>query len=314
MSISSVRVMARLGAVQVARQHDDARHAALAARRKHLDPVARLYRAGGDLAAEAAEVEVRAVDPLNRHAERLRGQGVLDLDRLQPAHQRRAVVPGRGRARLGDVLTVQRAHRDGGEIGQADQVGEVAILGDDPIEDRLIPADQIHLVDRHDNLADAQQVDEVAVPAGLGQHAAPRVDQHHGGVGRRGAGDHVAGVLLMAGRIGDDELAVVGGEEAIGDIDGDALLALGGQAVDQQREVDRSALGADLLAVGLQSRKLVFEDHLAVVEQPADQGRLAVVDAAAGDEAQQRLVLVLVQVGVDVRLDEIGGFVRAHQK
>ena len=34
------------------------------------------------------------------------------------------------------------------------------------------------------------------------------------------------------GRVGDDELALVGGEEAVGDVDRDALLALGGQAVD----------------------------------------------------------------------------------
>ena len=57
-------------------------------------------------------------------------------------------------------------------------------------------------------------------------------------VGGRGAGDHVARVLLVARRVGDDELALVGGEEAVGDVDGDALLALGRQAVDQQREVD----------------------------------------------------------------------------
>jgi hypothetical protein len=52
------------------------------------------------------------------------------------------------------------------------------------------------------------------------------------------------------------------------------------------------ALGADLLGVGFERRQLVLEDHLAVVEQPADQRRLAVVDRAAGDEAQQALVLV----------------------
>jgi hypothetical protein len=153
------------------------------------------------------------------------------------------------------------------------------------------------------------------VAAGLGQHALAGVDQDHGRVGGRGAGDHVAGVLLVAGRVGDDELALVGGEEAVGDVDGDALLALGGQAVDQQGEVDRAALGADPLGVGFEGRHLVLEDHLAVVEQPADQGRLAVVHRPAGDEAQQRLVLVGDQIGVDVVGDQVGGLVdRIHQK
>ena len=55
-----------------------------------------------------------------------------------------------------------------------------------------------------------------------------------------------------------------------------------------------------LLRVGRQRRELIVEDHLRFVEQPADQRRLAVVDAAAGDEAQQALVLVALEVGVDV--------------
>ena len=116
--------------------------------------------------------------------------------------------------------------------------------------------------------------------------------------------DHVAGVLLVAGRVGDDELALLGGEEAVGDIDGDALLALGGQAVDQQREVELAALGAELLGVASSAASWSSKSSLRVVEQAADQRRLAVIDAAAGDEAQQRLVLVRVEVRVDVRIGE----------
>ena len=52
---------------------------------------------------------------------------------------------------------------------------------------------------------------------------------------------------------------------------------------------------------------MVLEDELRVVEEPADEGRLAVVDAAAGDEAQHGLVLVLVEVGVDVLGQQIVG-------
>ena len=78
-------------------------------------------------------------------------------------------------------------------------------------------------------------------------------------------------------------------EIAVGDVDGDALLALGRQPVDQQREVESLALRAVPPAVGLQRRELVVEDLPRLVQQPADQRRLAVVDAAAGDEAQQLL-------------------------
>ena len=48
----------------------------------------------------------------------------------------------------------------------------------------------------------------------------------------------------MAGRVGDDELALRRREEAVGDVDSDALLPLSLEAVDQKREVDVVAGGA----------------------------------------------------------------------
>ncbi len=136
--------------------------------------------------------------------------------------------------------------------------------------------------------------------AGLGQHALAGVDEDDGEIGGRGAGRHVAGVLLMARRVGDDEFALVGGEVAIGDIDGDALLALGRQPVDQQREIEIAALGAELPRIALERRELVVEQQLGFIEQPADQRGLAVIDAAAGDEAQQVLAFLRQQIGFDV--------------
>ncbi|MNC80593.1 hypothetical protein D3C75_1334470 [compost metagenome] len=67
----------------------------------------------------------------------------------------------------------------------------------------------------------------------LGQHPFAPVDQNDGDIRCRGSGDHVARILLVARCIGHDELALVGREEAIGNIDGDALFALGGKSVDQ---------------------------------------------------------------------------------
>jgi hypothetical protein len=115
----------------------------------------------------------------------------------------------------------------------------------------------------------------------------------------------------VPGGVGDDELALLGREEPVGDVDRDALLPLGGQAVDEEREVEFAALGA-LLGVGLQRLEVVLEDQVRLVQQPADQRGLAVVHAAAGDEPQQRLVLVGVEVGLDVLGDEFRR--RGHQK
>ncbi len=107
--------------------------------------------------------------------------------------------------------------------------------------------------------------------ARLHQHALARIDQDHRKVGGGSAGDHVAGVLFVAGAIGDDELALLGVEEAVSDIDGDALFALCRKAVDQQREVDFLTLRTDLLRIAFERGKLVLEDHLRIIEQASDQ-------------------------------------------
>ena len=54
----------------------------------------------------------------------------------------------------------------------------------------------------------------------------------------------------MARRIGDDEFAARRREIAISDVDGDLLLALGLEAVDQERKVER-AVAARTLRVAL---------------------------------------------------------------
>ena len=63
------------------------------------------------------------------------------------------------------------------------------------------------------------------------------------------------------------------------------------------------------LAVGFQRGQLVFEDHLAVIEQPPDQRGLAVIHRPAGDESQHGLVLMLLQIGVDILGDQRFGLV-----
>ena len=140
---------------------------------------------------------------------------------------------------------------------------------------------------------------------GLGEHAVAGVDEDDRQLAGRRARDHVAGVLLVAGRVGDDELAPGRGEVPVGDVDGDALLALGLEPVGEQRQVEVLAGVADGGGVLLQRGEMILVDHLRVVQQPPDQRGLAVVDAAARQEPQQVLALVLGEVGVDVGRDEV---------
>src|SRR3546814_424384 len=111
---------------------------------------------------------------------------------------------------------------------------------------------------------------------------------------------------LVARRVGDDELAPRGREEAIGDVDGDALFPLRAKPVDEQREIEAAILRPGRFALTLERGELVLEQQLAVVEQPADQGRLAIVHRAAGDEARQRLALVRRQIVLDGLTGRIG--------
>ena len=164
------------------------------------------------------------------------------------------------------------------------------------LEDFLREINQIHLVDGGDDDGDAEQRGDAGVAAGLGEDALARIDEDDGDIGGGGAGGHVAGVLLVAGRVGDDEFPLGRGEVAVGDVDGDSLLALGAEAVGELGEVDGGVVGngADVVVV----------DVARVVKQAADEGGFAVVDAAGGGEAEQ----VFRKLGLKACFDGCIGF------
>jgi hypothetical protein len=158
-------------------------------------------------------------------------------------------------------------------------------LSRDVLEDVLVEVDEVHLVDAHHEVRDAEQRGDESVPTRLLEHTLARVQEDQREVGRRRARDHVARVLLVAGSVGDDELAARRVEVAVGDVDRDALLALGAQAVRQQSEV-HVAVAAPPRGF-LDVLELVLEDRLRVVQETADERRLAVVDRAGGREADE---------------------------
>jgi len=254
---------------------------------------------------------------LHAQAERQRLAVVLDRHGFEMLDEGRAAIPGRAGGGRGDVVAVPRRNRDRHEGRDADLVRKGIILGDDAVEDLRREGHEVHLVDGDHEVADADQRGEIAVAPRLRLHAVAGVDENDRDVGGRRAGDHVARVLGMARRVGDDELASAGREIAVGDVDGDALLALGRKTVDQQGKVDPGAV--DVLPPGrrLHGRELALADQLGIVEQAADERALAVVDVAAGNEAQESLALggreILLQAALD-RPHERAGIERAHQK
>ena len=99
------------------------------------------------------------------------------------------------------------------------------------------------------------------------------------------------------GRIGDDELPLGRGEIAIRDVDGDALFALRAQPVGEQREV-HGARGFIHGGFG-DGAELVLVHTFGVVKQAADERGFSVIDAAAGEEAEQVLFFLTPQELVD---------------
>ena len=126
--------------------------------------------------------------------------------------------------------------------------------------------------------------------AGLRQQTLPGINQQHRHVRSGGAGNHVACVLFVAGSVGKNEPAALGLEITVRDIDRNALFALGCEAVHQQGVIDRAALDrAVATAVAFERLHHVVRNAATLVEQPADERGLAVVHAAAGQDAKKRL-------------------------
>ena len=160
-----------------------------------------------------------------------------------------AGVPGHVGAGGDDVVAFEGADGDHADGFEVEAGGEGEELLQDGVKGLFGVADEVHLVDGGDDVGDAEERGDGGVAAGLGEEGAEfeegaGVEEDDGDVGGGGPGGHVAGVLLVAGGVGDDELAAGGGEVAVGDVDGDSLLALGFEAVGEEGEVDVAAGGA----------------------------------------------------------------------
>ncbi|RMP79927.1 hypothetical protein ALQ16_205500 [Pseudomonas syringae pv. actinidiae] len=299
--------LARSGLLQFTFKCNDGLHTAAFARRQHNDLVTFVHDAAGQRTGKTTEIQVRAVDVLHRKTQVRVVTVVGDFDGFKNFHQRLAGVPGRTLALVHHVVALERRHRHERHGGRLEgyALGKLQIIRLDRLEYAFVEAVEVHLVDGHNDVLDAQQRGDVAVATGLGLHAVTRIHQNDRQITGRRTGGHVAGVLLMAGRIGDDELALGRGEIAISDIDRDALLPLGLKTIHQQRQIDVITRGAGLFRVTGNGFQVIFVDHLGIVQQTPDQRALAVIDVATGKKAQHFLAFVLAQIGEDVLADQI---------
>jgi hypothetical protein len=165
------------------------------------------------------------------------------VDVFQVPQERGTGIPRGAGGGGDDVVAVERAHRDEDDVGQPEAREKGFKLGTDLAEARFAPVDQIHFVDRDHHMRNAQQPGDAGVAAALLDDSGARIDEDDREVGRGGPGHHVAGVLDVPRGVGHDEAAAGRGEVAVGDVDGDALLAFGAQPVGEVGEVDLAAAG-----------------------------------------------------------------------
>jgi len=135
------------------------------------------------------------------------------------------------------------------------------------------------------------------VPARVLAHPFLGIDHQQRGFGSCRTGDHVLEELDMPRRIDDDVVAAARLEEAARGVDGDALVLLVGERIEQEGVLERLA-GA--LAFPPDALELALGQRTGVGEQPPDQRALAVVDMADDDDVH------LVAIGFDAIRDRCG--------
>ena len=224
------------------------------------------------------------VDRLQRHPQRLVALGRRLGERVEQLEQRRAVVPGGLLAPRRQVHAGDGGHRH--ELPRADRADPLqkrAVLGLDLLEVVLVVLDQVHLVHADDHLPDAEHRQDVAVAAAVLAHALLGVDHQHGRLGARGARDHVLQELDVPGGVDDDVVARLALEEAARGVDGDPLVLLVGERVQQERVLERLA---GPLALAPHRLQLPLRQRAGVGQQAPDHRALAVIDVPDDDDVE----------------------------
>ncbi|OPZ70407.1 MAG: hypothetical protein BWY82_02076 [Verrucomicrobia bacterium ADurb.Bin474] len=154
-------------------------------------------------------------------------------------------------------------------------------------------------------MPDPKQTGDKTVALGLWHHTMACIHQYDRKVTVTGSRSHVPGVLFMAGTIADNEAPLLSREVAVCHVDRYPLLALRLESVGQQGRIKRRIRRAMHLRILHHRRQLVLVNHVGIIQQPPDEGALAVVHASARQEPQHVLLLVPPQIGRHVIADQI---------
>src|SRR3989475_817978 len=233
------------------------------------------------------DLQEAGLDPADRHGARARDRvDVLDREaerEVRRLRRHRQVVEGRhegGALVRADWDEGDPVHLEARDLQQAGQFGlefGEALL-------RILRLRRVHLVDRHDELLDPEDLREVDVLLRLRLHAFRRPDDEDRGVRLGRAGDHVLDEVPVARGVDDREVVLVRVKALVRDVDRQAALPLLLDLVHDERELERGL--AHLLGELLEVLEFVRVDIPGVIEDPADGRRLPVVDVADEHEVE----------------------------
>src|SRR5881296_1646812 len=228
------------------------------------------------------------VDVLHREAERKVRRLRRDRELVQRFDEGGPLVPRHLGRRLDDVLALVRANRDEGDLVDlvADPSQEPGELRLQFVEARLGERGlrRVHLVDRDDQLLDAERAGEEDVLFRLRLDALRPADDEDRGVRLGRARDHVLDEVPVARGVDDREVVLVRVKALVRHVDRQAALALLLDLVHDERELERGL--AHLLGEFLEILEFVRVDVPGVVEDPANGRRLPVVDVADEHEVE----------------------------
>src|SRR2546428_186136 len=228
------------------------------------------------------------VDVLHREAQREIRWLRRDRELVQRLDERRPLVPRHLGRRFDDVLALVRADRDEGDLVDlvADAPQEPGELRLQFVEPRLGERGlrRVHLVDRDDQLLDAERPREEDVFLRLRLDALCGADDEDRGVRLGRARDHVLDEVPVARGVDDREVVLVRVKALMRDVDRQPALPLFLDLVHDEGELERGL--AHLLGELLEILQLVRVDVPGVVEDPADGRRLPAVDVADEHEVE----------------------------
>ena len=249
---------------------------------------------------------------MNRKSHRVQRASLAEIHGFEVAQKSRPGIPRHVPAGAANyVVARQRADRNALNGRDPQSRGKREKIAVQTRENFFAVIHEIHLVDGRDSAANAQKRSYIGMAVSLCEQAFRRVHENNRQVRRRRSGGHVARVLFVARRVGDDELATRRAEVAIRHVNGNSLLAFRAQAVGQQRKVERATRAINLAL--LNRGHVILVNRLRVMQQAPDERGLAVVHATRSGKAQQ----VLLQVCFEKRRKAFRAFGRLkgqHQK